>query len=467
MERRLKDILRMRRDVLKWGGAALAGSWIDRVVWPLKASAAGKANPRGSARNCILIQMGGAMSQVDCWDFKETRWTQKDLDVKKVSPEVAISRTLFPQLSNEMHRVSIVRSVRTPEMVHFNGQYHVQAGRSLNPGIAKEIPAFGSIIAYELESRRRESDTFPTYISTSLTSATAGSISAGFLPPKFTALDLNATTVMETFGGSNEGMNALLETRWGQLSMFAETSQVDRSYMGSKVSDYKAFYQDAFRILTDSRWSASFNATEEEKKRYGDDEYGLGCILARNLIAADGGTRFVYINDGGKWDHHVDLFNRKASLNHYYTCPRLDKGLVSLLNDLGAMPGKTPGKTLLDETLIVVTSEFGRTPQMNAVGGRDHYRETFSALLAGGGVKGGRIIGKTDEIGAFAVETGWKHKEQPAIDNLVATIYSALGIDWLKRIDNTPSGRSYEYVQTAPLGGSEFISNDEIAELFI
>jgi len=468
MERRLGDILPTRRDVLKWSGLALAGTWIDHVVWPMKVQAAGKANPRATARNCILIQLGGGISQVDCWDFKESRFTPKDLDMKKISSDLSISRTLFPQMSDQMHRVALVRSMRAPEIVHFNGQYHTQTGRALNPGIAKEIPAFGSIISYELESKRRESDTFPTYVSTSLASANAGSIGAGFLPPKCTALDLDAATVFDTFGGDSQGMNDLLETRWKQLQAFVdEVSGARRLSFGSKAAEYISFYQDAFRILTDSRWSQAFKATEEEKKKYGSDEFGLGCILARNLIAADAGTRFVYINDGNKWDHHVDIFGHNGQSNHYFTCARLDKGLASLLDDLSAMPGKTAGKTLLDETMVVVTSEFGRNPQMNAVMGRDHYNQAYTILLAGGGVKAGRIIGKTDEAGNVVVETGWKHKQQPYMDNIVASIYSALGVDWLKRVENTPSGRAYEYVETAPLGASEFISNDEIAELFV
>ena len=130
------------------------------------------------------------------------------------------------------------------------------------------------------------------------------------------------------------------------------------------------------------------------------------------------------------------------------------------------MPGSQPGKTLFDETLIVCTSEFGRTPYFNPVAGRDHHRLAYTSFWAGGGVKGGRIIGKTDEYGKECIETGWKHKQQPKHDNTVATIYSALGIDWKKVITNTPSHRAYEYTQVAPLSGGEFISDDEIAELF-
>jgi hypothetical protein len=103
---------------------------------------------------------------------------------------------------------------------------------------------------------------------------------------------------------------------------------------------------------------------------------------------------------------------------------------------------------------------------MNSAAGRDHYNKTFTSMLAGGGVQGGRILGRTNADCSECLETGWRHKDQPAFDNLVSTFYSALGIDWTKKIEKTPSGRSYEYVQTAPLGESNFIPNDPINELF-
>jgi hypothetical protein len=360
-----------------------------------------------------------------------------------------------------------VRSMRALGLLHFNGQYHTQAGRALNAAVGREIPAWGSVLSYELESRRQESDTFPTYISTGLGRARAGSIGSGFLPARFSAVDLDTSTVLETFGGDSTGVNSLLEERWRLLGEFAEVSQAERVSMGDKSSDYRGFYQDAYKILNDPRWARAFKATEDEQKRYGNDEYGMGLILARNLLAADAGTHLVYIYDGDRWDQHTFIFDRTAKLNHYDNCLRFDKGIVSLLKDLSSMPGHDAGKTLLDETLVVATSEFGRTPNMNPAAGRDHWRFVYTSMFAGGGVKGGRVIGKSDETGSHCIDTGWKHKEQPWMDNTVATMYSALGIDWSKVIENTPSGRAYHYVETAPIGGSEFISNDAIDELFV
>lgn len=444
----------------------MAGAASGGLVWPMNVRAAGKVQPRGTAKNCIVVEMGGAISQPDCWDFKETKYTPKDLDVVQFNSEMSLSKTLFPKMDEYMKHASLVRSVRANELVHAIGQYHTQTGRALNVALAREIPAFGSVVSAELESRRKDTDQFPTFVSTYLTQARCGAIGSGFLPVRFTGLDLDPKTVFESFGGNSDSRNQLLAERWNLLEEFAKVSESERASLGKKASDFKTFYEDARRLEDDPRWTKVFQTNEDERNRFGNDEFGLGCILARNLVAARAGTRLVYIYDGDRWDQHSFIFDRSKALNHYVNCVRFDKGIANLIKDLASMPGEESGKTLLDETLIVATSEFGRTPAMNPVKGRDHYRFVYSQFFAGGGVKGGRVIGRTDEMAANCVDTGWSHKQQPYMDNTVATIYSALGIDWSKSISNTPSGRTYEYVQTAPLGGGEFISNDEIAPLF-
>jgi len=467
MTRRLSDVLPTRREVLQWGGVALASTWVDGLVWPLHIRASGASvTPRGTARNVIFIELGGAISPMDCWDFKETRWTPKDLDVTEVKKDLYLSRVLFPQLVGQMDQVALVRSMQAPELIHFNGQYHTQAGRALNPAIAREIPAWGSVAAFELASQRRERDTFPTYISTNLTKARAGSIGAGFLPTWTTGLDLDPGTVFAAFGGDMTGANAVLSERWELLTALTKINEGQRKAMGQRAADYQTFYDDAHKLLTDQRWPTVFQASADDKQRYGDDEFGLGCILARNLLKQNAGTRVVYVYDGDRWDHHSGIFDRGAEWNHYRTCTRLDKGLVSLMHDLAAAPGSAPGKTLLDDTLIVCQSEFGRTPGMNPVAGRDHYKGAYTGLYIGGGVKGGTILGKTDADGSNVIDPGWRHKIQPYMDNTVATIYSALGIDWTKVVENTPSGRAYHYVDTVSLGGSAMMEADEIAGLF-
>jgi len=221
--------------------------------------------------------------------------------------------------------------------------------------------------------------------------------------------------------------------------------------------------------------------TDEEKKRYGVDtdrgqcKLGLAMLLARNILAADAGARLIWVTNAyngnnGPADNHDQLYGRGALapkgtlLSIYESGPRLDSAVGSLVQDLSTMPGKAPGKTMLDETLIVLGHEFGRSPEMNSNFGRDHWGPVYSDLFIGGGIKPGRVIGKTD--GFKSLEHGWKYKQQPMKDHVTSTIYSALGIDYSKKIVDTPSGRAYEYQQTAPLGGPAFIPLAEIEDLY-
>jgi len=449
---------------------AMAGA-ATGVNVPLKVQAQAKTKPLGTARNAIFIQLTGAMSQMDCWDLKETKWTPKDLDPVKVWGDLYLSKTLFGRLitSKQMQNISFVRSMKAKELVHFNGQYHCQTGRALNVAVGKEIPAFGSIIAKELDSQRRQSDTFPTYVSVNLRQDRVGPIGSGFLPVTFTGMDLDPAVVFDVFGGANDGAAEKdLERRWRALERMSEVSPRSRT-LGDKANDYRTFYDYAYRILNDPRWPKVFDITDQDKQRYGFGIVGQNFLLARNVLKADAGTRFVYISetDNFGWDYHSSIYDKTRPTNLYVSADRFDKAFPALLEDLASTPGHAPGKSLLDETLVVASSEFGRTTYVNNAAGRDHYDQVFASGLIGGGVKGQRILGKTDELAGKCLETGWASNRQPVIDNLVATIYSVLGIDWRKKVENTPSGRPYEYVQLAPIGSSEVINPNPIEELFV
>ncbi|MGH9204645.1 MAG: DUF1501 domain-containing protein, partial [Vicinamibacterales bacterium] len=179
-----------RRELLKWAGLAAAGTFVGPIR-PLEVRAQGLSKPAATARNAIMIEMSGAISPMDCWDLKETKMTPKDLDPQKIWNDFYLSKTFFPKLidSGLINRCSFVRSMLGRELIHLTGQYRVQTGRSINPAVAKEIPGFGSVIAYELESQRRETDSFPTYMSTNLSRNSTGLIGAGFLPNQCTGVD--------------------------------------------------------------------------------------------------------------------------------------------------------------------------------------------------------------------------------------------------------------------------------------
>ncbi len=458
------DVLSTRRDLLKLGGLGLLAASAD-AVWPLQLGASGaKVQPRGNARNVLFFEFSGAISHVESFDFKENPGTPKDLDVRQVRPDLNLSHTLFPRLEKHMDEITILRSMLSHEEVHFRGQYYTQTGRQLNVAFAREIPSVGSVIAMELEPRRRQNDTFPTYMSFNLDKAFPGALSTGFLPPRFSVVDINPESAVKGMALDQKAVE-LLEERWRLLEELRNAERERVAGLGKEMAGYESFYDTAHRLLTDERWPAAFKIPDADRKRYGNTSVGVSCILARNVLAQDAGTHYIHICHPG-WDHHVKIWDHKASSNHYMLCGEFDPAFSSLLEDLAATRSKTsPSKTLLEETLVVGLAEFGRTPgQLNNMAGRDHYNKTYPALFAGAGVKPGLILGRSDSQGAKCLETGWNHKEQPRTENVVATMYSALGIDWTKEIRNTPSGRTYTYVD--PLGPNGFIPTDEISSIY-
>jgi hypothetical protein len=466
MQKTVADTLQTRRDILKLGGWGMLAAFADQAVWPVRARAAGKANPRGTARFGVVVELAGAISHVDTFDFKEDAGTPKDLDVRQVYPGLYLSHRLLPELSREMDKVAIVRSMKSHEVVHFRGQYYTQAGRPLNPVQAPEIPSVGSVVSLELESQRRETDAFPTYVGCNLDTSGCGALSTGFLHPRYSVLDVNLKAGM---GGVAVDADALkvLEERYRLLGELEKVTALGPEGRDRAFSGFRSFQASAYGILRDPRWPKAFQLGAEERARYGDNEVGLGCLLARNLIQADAGTRYIHIVHPD-WDHHKNIFAPAAKSSHYVRCNEMDRAVANLIRDLGAARSpRDPAKSLLDETLIAAVSEFGRTPgPLNGVAGRHHYNLAYHALFAGGGVKGGRIIGKTDAAGEKVIDSGWRYKKmQTKTENVYATMYSALGIDWRKELLDTPSKRAYRYVDV--LGATEFVMDDEIAELFV
>jgi len=459
------DLFPTRRELLKYGGLGLFGASLEGV-WPLKVRAAEvghKTRPRGSAKNFVFFEISGAISHLDTFDFKDNPGTPKDFQVRKIDTGIYFPVNMFPRMEKVMNRIAIQRSLLSHEVVHLRGQYYVQAGRQLNVAFAREIPSVGSVVASEFESRRRNSDTFPSYVSFNLETNLVGALSTGFLPPRFSVFDLNAQQALSGMSLDQKAVE-LIEERWRVLRGLREARGSMSSY-GRDVEAFEDFSETAKRLLTDSRWPTAFKITDEDRKRYGNTGTGIACALARNVLAQDAGTRYIHICQHG-WDHHKAIWDKSNPSNHYKLIEEFDPAAASLIEDLATTPSKTaPGKMLLDETLVVLMSEFGRTPgPLNHMAGRDHHQFVFPAMFAGAGVKGGTILGASDMDGAQCVDTGWKHKQQPRIENVYATIYSALGIDWARDIHNLPSGRTYTYVD--PLGANGFIPTDELSGIY-
>src|ERR1051326_3967514 len=162
------------------------------------------------------------------------------------------------------------------------------------------------------------------------------------------------------------------------------------------------------------------------------------------------GTRFVQTTFGG-WDHHSNIYAKTGS-SLFTQMKTFDPAFGALLTDLSTMPGQSAGKTLLDETLVVVLGEFGRTTgNVNGQGGRDHFLR-MSVVFAGGGIRGGQVIGSTDALGANAKEFGWSGNRDVRLEDVTSTIYSALGIDYTTVRHDDPLNRGFEYVPFAKDG---------------
>jgi hypothetical protein len=455
----LLDTVLTRREAFRFGGVSLSAYWFLPLLRPLNVYGTGTAKPRGSARFCIFVMLDGGQSHVDAWDLKEGKWTPPDFDVREVKPGVKWPMSLYPRLAGQLDRVSLLRSVEAWDSVHGRAQYYVQAAHALNPALQKEIPAVGSVVALEYSERRRSSDTLPPYVAMNVTQSQAGLLKCGFLPAAYSPFHVDTETGFSAYS-LDPSLKKEFERRWALLKDFDARLRNDTSLQAKAFHDYNDHYEAAVRLLSDRRNARLFEIGAEERKRYGGTITGDACVIARNLVEADNGTHFIFLQQYG-WDHHKDIYKES---NHYKLSRELDPALSSLIEDLATRKRKD-GRALLDETIVVCMGEFGRTPgPLTGLNGRDHYQYAFTVLFAGGGVKGGQVIGQTDEIGAKVTESGWDIKRSIYMEDIATTIYSAMGIDWKKSIKNTPSGREFYYIE--PFAAKQMIGNREITPLF-
>lgn len=286
-----------------------------------------------------------------------------------------------------------------------------------------------------------------------------GLLNCGFLPATYTPFHVDTTIGASTFSMDDGGRKEFMR-RWELLKTFDERLRNDSSLQAKAFRDYHNHYEGAVSMMSDTRASEIFKIDPADHDRYGKTLIGDGCVIARNLVEADAGTHFIIVNQTF-WDHHGGIYRENS---HPNMSRDLDAALANLMLDLDSRR-RPDGRSLLDETMIVCFGEFGRTPgELNPGRGRDHYQYAYTGLFAGGGIKGGRIVGKTDELGAKIIESGWETKRSVYMEDIATTMYSALGIDWSKVIDGTPSGRAFHYIE--PFAAKTMIANREIAPLF-
>src|SRR5437773_1244228 len=457
MTRDITDIPTLtRRHFFRTGTVSVSGFWLLPMLRPVNVEAKENVTTRGGAEYCIFLFLNGGASQLDSFDIKEGKWTPPDFDVRTVKPGIRLPYGLFSKLSAQLDHLVIARSVEAWESAHSRAQYYMQVGHPFSPARRNEMPALGAVIASEFTSRRKDFDFLPPFVAMTCAGTAAGLVRQGCLPYGYGPLPIEMKQGTEFVIDPNE--KAIFDRRW-RLRESLEGATTDTT----PSQEFDSFYQSALSMMTAPGLAEAFTIPEEERARYGSSTLGDSCILARNLVRAEAGTRFISISHNG-WDLHADMFDPKNKRNHYGLCRELDGAFGALLSDLAKLPAKD-GKTLLEKTFIVCMGEFGRTGgELTVNKGRDHNRSAFTAMFAGAGVKGGRAFGVTDSNGVNVLESQWNEKRSIYPEDVIVTIYSLLGIDWTKKITNTPSGRAFEYIEQQ--SGTDFVRFREISNLF-
>lgn len=388
-----------RRDFLKVisaaGLAAGALPWIDVVT-------AGADDLRRQGKACILLWMQGGPSQFETFSPKPGHANGGETKAIQTSVSgIEISENL-PKLAKVMDKLCLVRSMTSKEGSHPRATFLMHTGYL--PTASVRYPTLGSIVAHELALPQSD---LPSFVRIGNRGPGGGSDNAGLL-----GIDWDPF-VMQQAGRLPD--NTALTTSAGRYTRRLKLlTSLEQHYAASggkqEVNDHQQVYKKAARMVTSPKMVAFDVAKEPQtmQEAYGDSPFGKGCLLARRLIET--GVTFVEVSLGN-WDTHQDNFEKSKE-----QCGQLDTPFAALIQDLS-------GRGLLDKTLVVCMGEFGRTPRINPRAGRDHYPRAFSAVLAGGGVKGGQVIGRTD-AGGESVE------DRPVtVNDLFRTVCHSLTIN--------------------------------------
>lgn len=428
-----------RRRFFRIAGTGLVGSYFADVLDPrllLAATKSANVPLRNTARSCIFIFLSGAPSQTDLWDLKEGAWTPGDLAPTSYG-EIRWPHGLMPKTAEHLSKISIVRSGLSWAAVHELGRTWAQIARNPGGATGAIAPHVGAVVALESQAARTAADVLPGFIALN----SGGIPTCGYLPAKYAPFGVETDADGLSTLAHPEGAERFAR-RWDLLQRL-DTARAT-GILGKPSLDMHDFYAQSKTLIDAPGINTLFTFDAGEHERYGSTTLGDSLIVARNLIASNKGTRFVQTTHGG-WDHHSDIYDRNAEQSLYAQSAELDAALGALLSDLTSMQ-------LLEQTLVVLVSEFGRTVgPLNNQGGRDHNLRT-ATVFAGGGTRGGRIIGQTDAQGSSVVEHGWSGQRDVRPEDLVCTIYSALGIDYTKVRTDDPLGRGFEYVPLAKDG---------------
>ncbi len=451
-EGRLVDNLLNRRDVLRVGALSLTSHIVPSS--PSRAASAGSA----SAQSVIFLWMSGGVTHLDSFDPKplapqEIRGTLGAISTS--IPGIQFSETL-PQLARCADQLAVVRTFCHDSNDHFIGQAHCLSGRRVTAQQTFSEPNIGSIASREFGPRHG----FPGYLAVPGTTRagaempfTAGWLgreydpfcTGGLVPLKLAEEDANFQGLKYA-----DGLTAARLTARQTLSEQLEDAarRLDRRDRAEVLSRQ---YGAAFELMLSPAVRRAFDLRQEAdgmRDDYGRTKIGQRCLLARRLVEAGAGFVMVDygvdVDSGNTWDNH-----NAPGQNHPPICEIVkepyhlagaDRAFAALLADLRQ-------RGLLEQTLVVFLTEFGRTPRINKEGGRDHWCYAGSIFFAGGGTQGGQVIGKTDDYGGYSVG------ESYSPGDVAATIYDSLGMDWSTMLHDPQSRPIPLLPEGAPIPG--------------
>ncbi|MCX8237980.1 MAG: DUF1501 domain-containing protein [Akkermansiaceae bacterium] len=378
----------------------------------------------GVAQSVIQIFLPGGMAHQESWDPKP--YAPSEYRGPFGTINTSIKGIKFSQYLKHTAKIAdkmtIIRSMAHGEAAHERGTHNMFTGYKPSPAL--EFPSMGSVVSHELGSRNN----LPPYVC--VPSVPNEFANSGYLSSAYGPFAIGSEPSRGDFKVRDLNMpSGVDEKRFNRRRNLLET--VDHHFKTLEESDaldsMDAFYQHAYKLISSQQAREAFNLKAEPEavqKRYGMNTPGQRMLLARRLVEA--GTRFVSLTAGG-WDHHDNIKNGIQQ-----QLPTVDQAIATLISDLDE-------RGLLDSTLVMITSEFGRTPKINATGGRDHWPRVFSVGLAGGGVHRGLVHGSSDALG------GEPEEDMVGIDSLAKTVYNQLGITADKEL-MAPGGRPIEIV---------------------
>lgn len=414
-----------RREFLHVGLLAGLGLTLPEF-FKMQAQGAQKhyATRDGVAKSVIQIFLPGGLAQQESFDpkpYAPSEYRGPFGTVKTKLPGVVFSENM-KHLAKMADKITVIRSMSHGEAAHERGTHNMFTG--YRPSPALQFPSMGSVVSHELGPKNN----LPPYVCVpNVPNIYAGS---GYLSSAYGPFGLGADPAQGGFKVRDLHLpKGVTEERFHRRkSMLATVDSHFRSLEQSDSLDsMDAFYQHAYKLISSQQAREAFDLSKEPdklKEMYGKTQAGQRMLLARRL--AEAGVRFVSLTAGG-WDHHDNIKEGiKGNL------PSVDKAVAALLTDLEQ-------RGMLDNTLVMLTSEFGRTPKINKTNGRDHWPRVFSVMLAGGGVQKGLIYGKSNALAAEPEEN------KVGVQDFATTIYNQLGITADKEL-MAPGGRPIEIV---------------------